>query len=373
MSDPFPAVAEAAATGRDGRSFRRYPRHRRRARGQSRVAPSRDHGWRAALGVGCGEAALCRRDGRCRASCRFRESMIVPTSGLARRAGARRASTPCWRATTIPTRSTSLRWARWSPGCAARPRPRARRSRDRACRRPIWHCRKLASEADVAPETWAMVLRLNRFGDRAAAADPGQHVSPSRRTRRRFLQARRGGAGAGRKPMARCDARSRQSGRAPMNGPDPGPRDLCDRPTHAAEIEAGVSAFRRSRHRQDGHHLPGDPCGARHRETSRCARDDSIVLVGASGHRRSRSQDDRHPERSEDFTRCLSAAALFPCWRRASHSFIASSMVMNTAPPSSSCWISRSSIIMRWPRPITCGMEGVGQDAEVGQAPASCR
>ena len=50
-----------------------------------------------------------------------------------------------------------------------------------------------------------------------------------------------------------------------------------------------------------------------------------------------------------------SAAAFRPdCWR-ASHSPMAASMVMNTAPSSISFWISRSSIIMRWPRPMTCG------------------
>lgn len=52
--------------------------------------------------------------------------------------------------------------------------------------------------------------------------------------------------------------------------------------------------------------------------------------------------------------RAYSAAALRVV-RRASHSCMAVSMVMNTAPPSISFWIRRSSIIMRWPRPMTCG------------------
>ena len=38
---------------------------------------------------------------------------------------------------------------------------------------------KLASAEDVAPETWALVLRLNRFGD-PHQGHPGQHVPPSR-------------------------------------------------------------------------------------------------------------------------------------------------------------------------------------------------
>ena len=49
------------------------------------------------------------------------------------------------------------------------------------------------------------------------------------------------------------------------------------------------------------------------------------------------------------------SAAALRVVRRASHSCMASSMVMNTAPPSISFWIRRSSIIMRWPRPMTWG------------------
>ena len=40
---------------------------------------------------------------------------------------------------------------------------------------------------------------------------------------------------------------------------------------------------------------------------------------------------------------------------RANHSCMAFSIVMKIAPPSIRRWIRRSSIIMRWPRPMTCG------------------
>ena len=48
------------------------------------------------------------------------------------------------------------------------------------------------------------------------------------------------------------------------------------------------------------------------------------------------------------------AACCMPC-RRVIPSPMACSMVMNTAPSSISFWINSSSIIMRWPRPMTCG------------------
>ena len=47
-----------------------------------------------------------------------------------------------------------------------------------------------------SPETWQLVLRLNHFGDRPAAPDPRQHVSPSRPCAAPSCAAR-GGAGAG--------------------------------------------------------------------------------------------------------------------------------------------------------------------------------
>ena len=99
---------------------------------------------------------------------------------------------------------------------------------------------KLASAEDVSPETWALVLRLNRFGD-PAPGHPGQHVPPARPragfpaaietalapvqadgSLDRAITANRAARGSGRGCWR---APSRRGGR------------------HAARIESGVAAF----------------------------------------------------------------------------------------------------------------------------------
>ena len=164
MNDPFPAIAEASAAGETAELFADI-----RATVGVRVVNlvwrhlatldgALPWAWRAVK-------PLYLQGMADRAAVDFRRDMALPNLGsLAGRS--RPASTPCWRATTIPTPSISSRWAPWLRGCAARWRRKGRRSRGRACRRPTSLCRRLLPKPMSSPETWQRVLRLNRFGDR---------------------------------------------------------------------------------------------------------------------------------------------------------------------------------------------------------------
>ena len=166
MSDPFPAIAEAAATGETAELFADI-----RATVGVRVV---NLVWRhlatldGALPWAWAAVKPLYLHGHGRPRRRALPRGHDPASaGLARRRRSPRASTPCWRATTIPTRSTSSRSARWSRGCAARPRPREMPERGAAV---AGAGRGLAASSPrrrtCRPRPGALVLRLNRFGDR---------------------------------------------------------------------------------------------------------------------------------------------------------------------------------------------------------------
>ena len=165
MSDPFPAIAEASAAGETADLFADI-----RATVGVRVV---NLVWRhlatldGALPWAWQAVKPLYLQGMAdRAVRRFSPRHDLADAGLAGGRRSRPASMRCWRATTIPTPSISSRWAPWSPGCAARWPPRARRSRGRACRRPTSTCRRSRPKPMCSPETWQRVLRLNRFGDR---------------------------------------------------------------------------------------------------------------------------------------------------------------------------------------------------------------
>ena len=226
-------------------------------------------------------------DGRRRAV--FRESMSRAAWQLARRRPQPPASTRARRATTIRTRSNCSfalgALVAWLRGESGRRRLSARRRPARGCRRPT-SLPKLASAEDVAPETWALVLRLNRFGD-AATSHPGQHVPAILPMRRLFLKPARKrlwrSVEADGLPLRAGHRRQSRPARTKLRGPGRG-RSLRRVPLHAGgDRSRRLSAFRRSRHRQDGHHLPGDPRGAA-RRCARClpGRSAGILPVDAS-------------------------------------------------------------------------------------------
>jgi len=76
------------------------------------------------------------------------------------------------------------------------------------------------------------------------------------------------------------------------------------------------------------------------------------ALSGTFPRKRGKVKNHKRSARQESH---YSAARRSPSARQARHSASACSMVMNMAPCSSSFRIRRSSIIMRWPRPMTCG------------------
>ena len=118
---------------------------------------------------------------------------------------------------------------------------------------------------DVAPETWALVLRLNRFGDEPQPlilASMYRHLAHAPA----FLQRVEARPGAGRTPTARCE-------RA-IVGNRQAAAERSSRIARAISTQSGrcwpprskqaCRPVRRPRHRQDGHHLPRDPRGAGH-------------------------------------------------------------------------------------------------------------
>ena len=164
MADPFPAVAEAAATGETAELFADI-----RATVGVRVV---NLVWRhlatidGALPWAWAAVKPLYLQGMAdRAAVRFREGMSLPALGsLAGRAAAerrRRAGElrPFQHHQPLRARRAGRLAARRDGGARARPRPAPRLPA------PDVTLPKLASAEDVSPETWALVLRLNRFGD----------------------------------------------------------------------------------------------------------------------------------------------------------------------------------------------------------------
>jgi hypothetical protein len=101
---------------------------------------------------------------------------------------------------------------------------------------------KLASEEDVAPQTWQRVLRLNRFGDRPEPlilASMYRHLAHAPAFLERLEAALSPAAADGSLGRAILENRRRAAGRARLLA-----RAIsADRPASAEEIEAGVTAF----------------------------------------------------------------------------------------------------------------------------------
>ncbi len=163
MADPFPAVAESAATGEIAELFADI-----RATVGVRVV---NLVWRhlatmdGALPWAWAAVKPLYVDGIAdQAVIRFRASMIVPALGSL--AGGEPASVDDVLASYDHSNTVNLfalgslvAWLRGDTALAGSP------ERGPRLPAPDVTLPKLASQDDVSPETWALVLRLNRFGD----------------------------------------------------------------------------------------------------------------------------------------------------------------------------------------------------------------
>ncbi|WP_421998849.1 hypothetical protein [Reyranella sp.] len=163
MSDPFPAITEAAATGETAALFADI-----RATVGVRVV---NLVWRhlatfdgALPWAWAAVKPLYLRGMADRAALRFRGAMIVPK--VASLAGDEPASVEAVLASYDHSNTINLfalgalaAWLRDEAALDGRPEEGERLPA------PDVELPRLASEADVAPETWQRVLRLNRFGD----------------------------------------------------------------------------------------------------------------------------------------------------------------------------------------------------------------
>ncbi|HTR87635.1 MAG TPA: hypothetical protein VMI56_24345 [Reyranella sp.] len=239
MADPFPAVAEAAATGETARLFEDI---------------------RATIGVQVVNLVwrhLATMDGALpwawsavkplylqgmadRAAERFREGMSLPQ--LASLAGPEPASVDAVLASYDHSNTVNLfalgalvAWLRGETAGEGMP------ERGPRIPAPDVGLPKLATREDVAPETWALVLRLNRFGDREQIilASMYRHLAHAPAFLRRIEAALAPVAADGTLDRAidanRADARERA--RLLARAID------ADRPPLGTEIERSVSAF----------------------------------------------------------------------------------------------------------------------------------
>ena len=164
MSDPFPAIAETAATGETAQLFAEIRttvgvrvvnlvwRHLATLEGALPWA------WAAVKPLylkGIADQAVIR----------FRETMVLPT--LDSLSGAEPASVDAVLASYDHSNTVNLfalgalvAWLRGEAAAAGTPEQGPRLAA------PDVVLPKLVSEADVSPETWQLVLRINRFGDR---------------------------------------------------------------------------------------------------------------------------------------------------------------------------------------------------------------
>lgn len=240
MSDPLPAVAEAAAAGEIADLFADI-----RATVGVRVV---NLVWRhlatmddALPWAWTAVKPLYRHGMADIAAVRFRDSMIVPH--LASLAGDEPASVDAVLASYDHSNTVNLfalgALVAWLRGETASAGTAERGSRLPA---PDVILPKLASEEEVAPETWARVLRLNTFGDRPQPlilASMYRHLAHAPFFLERIEAALAPVAADGSLGRAieanRNDAKARSALLA---------REIsADRPQAAAGIEAGVSAF----------------------------------------------------------------------------------------------------------------------------------
>jgi hypothetical protein len=165
VSDPFPAVAEAAATGETARLFADI-----RATVGARVV---NLVWRHLATIDGGlpwtwgaVKPLYLKGVPDRAAIRFREGMQLPNLGSL--AGPEPPSVDAVLASYDHSNTINLfalgavaAWLRGDIATDGMPEEGHRLAA------PDVELPKLASESDVSPETWQRVLRLNRFGDAA--------------------------------------------------------------------------------------------------------------------------------------------------------------------------------------------------------------
>jgi hypothetical protein len=175
------------------------------------------------------------------AAVRFRQSMILPRLGSL--AGPQPASVDAVLASYDHSNTINLfalgalvAWLRGEGAAAGTPEQGPRLPA------PDITLPRLASEADVAPETWQLVLRLNRFGDGAEPvilASMYRHLAHAPA----FLQRLEGALAPVQADgsLDRAIAANRQAAAAQARGLA---RAIeADRPPLAREIESGVAAF----------------------------------------------------------------------------------------------------------------------------------
>jgi hypothetical protein len=240
VNDPFPAIAEASATGETAELFADI-----RATVGVRVV---NLVWRhlatldGALPWAWGAVKPLYLEGLPdQAARRFRETMAIPK--LASLAGDDPASVDAVLASYDHSNTINLfalgalvAWLRGEAATGPRPLGGARLAAPDVTLPP------LASEADVSPETWALVLRLNRFGDRPQPlilASMYRHLAHAPA----FLQRVEGvlapvhADGALERAIAANRAAAHESAKHLAKAISARP------PTLAGKIEAGVSGF----------------------------------------------------------------------------------------------------------------------------------
>lgn len=240
MSEPFPAIVEASATGETAELFADI-----RATVGVRVV---NLVWRhlatldgALPWAWAAVKPLYLKGIADEAVVRFRETMVLPA--LESLSGAEPASVDAVLASYDHSNTVNLfalgavvAWLRGETAAEGTPEQGLRLPA------PDVMLPKLASEADVSPETWQLVLRLNRFGDRPEPlilASMYRHLAHAPAFLRRLEAALAPVQADG--SLDRAIATNRSAAREQA-------RVLAraisaDRPTLALEIESGVSAF----------------------------------------------------------------------------------------------------------------------------------
>ena len=239
MSEPFPAVTEAAATGETAELFTDI-----RATVGVRVV---NLVWRhlatidGALPWAWSAVKPLYLQGMAdRAAVRFRESMSLPVLGSL--AGEQPKSVDDVLASYDHSNTINLfalgalvAWLRGETAGEGRPETGARLPA------PDIILPKLSSTEDVAPETWALVLRLNRFGDprQLILASMYRHLAhaPAFLKQLESALAPVEADGSLAQAIAANRADAHQRAKVLARAID------TAKPLHAAEIEAGVSAF----------------------------------------------------------------------------------------------------------------------------------
>ena len=239
MADPFPAIAEAAATGETAELFADI-----RAmvgvrvvnlvwRHLATIDGALPWAWAAVKPLyvqGIADQAVVR----------FRENMILPM--LSSLAGAEPASVDNVLASYDHSNTINLfalgalvAWLRGETATAGAPGQGPRLPA------PDVTLPKLASQEDVSPDVWALVLRLNRFGDKEQVilASMHRHLAHApdflRRVEAALESAERDGSLERAIVANRQDAADRAKVLARAIDAPPAPS--------AARIEAGVAAF----------------------------------------------------------------------------------------------------------------------------------